>query len=175
MGSTPPRLFRFTYPDSRTNGPPGLHQLRDADAFTQLAAVLAPPFVYSGPLLNDDGLSIEPRLFVETDLVVTNSRIPLDDDRVDGHKRSVLTHSPLEQCIVAALRPYFRVCARSLVSLSPEVAASLDERFADRAVIGFKVHGEAIYRNLRRADDLRDHRPPRTGLTAAFFIRVPMW
>jgi hypothetical protein len=173
------RLFRFAYHATRAvKSQPPLHLLRDADAFTELAAVLfAQPYEYGGPLISYQHRSIDLGELTPDDLIVLTTRPPLDDDRTDVHKASKRVDSPLEQKVIFdGLRPYFEVCARSLVILERSLATRLRPGYENRAWVSYRVHGEsAVYKGLKSdANDLRRAQPPPPDdHTAAFFVRTP--
>lgn len=170
------RFFRFSYLRPYSAGLPHIHELRDGDAFAELAVLLAADGLqYGGLVLNYLGaqLSLNSADIRPSDLIVLTTRPPLDDDR-ELHRLFIeRTDSDLEKEIFAALRRFFRVCSRPRIMLTEEFASQLKQK--NRGNIVFRVHGPACYSELRVPySKSKQSKPVYKGpaKTAAFFIRT---
>lgn len=178
-GNISTRFFHFSFLRSRPEHEPRLHELRDGDAFAELAMALAARgCVYGGLLLNHS----EPeedvlRLLRPHDMVVLTTRPPLNDH--DGWDRNPIPRSeaPLEGAILAGVARYFDVCRRSSIRLNERTAAHLGEA-ADRAEIHFHVYKRSHYRRYRnpysKGAARRFLTVTRTNATAAFLISTSL-
>jgi hypothetical protein len=126
------RFFRFSYytPETKAGRGLRLHQLRDGDAFIELAAVLHEyGHEYGKLILNFPAPSAAPTTPVDTsfltasDLLVLTTRPPLHD-AVRHLKHPIRrSHTSLEDCVLTAFAAYFEVCARDQVKLAGPLAA----------------------------------------------------
>jgi hypothetical protein len=172
------RFFRFSYLRPYSAGLPHIHELRDGDAFAELAVVLAAAGLeYGGLVLNYLGapLSLDSAKIGPSDLIILTTRPPLDDDR-ELHRLFIeRTDSELEKMILAALRRFFRICSRPRIMLTEEFASQLKQK--NRGNIVFRVHGPgpACYSELRVPySNAKQSKPVYKGpaKTAAYFIRT---
>lgn len=175
------RIFRFAYHTSLSNRSRfRIHQLRDGDAFAELSAALSRDYEYGGLLLNLPSEKTEPRIPVDTsfltsaDLVVLNTRPPIDDiDEGDRHYVS-RSYNSFEQDIFNALKPrYFERCARSHITLSRALARQLPEKFKDRANMLFHQNINGSYISYGEYAAEPSQSPADQRLTAAFLIQIP--
>lgn len=171
---SPKCFFHFSYLRPSSVETPHLHELRDGDAFAELATVLCKQgFDYGGLLINypNPHKQIDVTTFNPSDLLVLTTRPPLNDDEFERFliKRSDTT---LEKSVLEIARRYFKVCRRSDIVLSEEMAGKL--KHEDRAHINFTVHGAACYRRYRNpyTKNREQHRwrVPESTRTAAFLL-----
>jgi hypothetical protein len=156
---------------------PHIHELRDGDAFVELAVGLAAnDHEYGGLLLNHQGvdLSFASVGIRPSDIVVLTTRPPQSDDP-ELHRLFIQrTKTDLEQVILNTMRRYFRKCSRARIILTEEFACKLKQQ--DRGDIIFTQYGPACYSELRNPCLKSKRRPkivykgPRK--TAAFFLRT---
>src|SRR2546428_9791180 len=116
---SPKRIFRFAYHTSQSSDLRfRIHQLRDGDAFVQLSTALySKGYEYGGLLLNlpSDEPTKAPQVDVSSltssDLVVLNTRPPIDDVEAEIKRPVRVSYTKLEDLIFAALKPrYFEWC-----------------------------------------------------------------
>lgn len=173
------RFFHFSYLRLPPKQEPRLHELRDGNAFAELATVLtARGLAYGGLLLNypetDDA---ELATLDRSDVVVLTTRPPLDDD--DGWERNPIpkTGSSLERVVLAGAGRYFAKCRRSCIRLNRDTAAHLGPA-ADRAEIHFYIYKRSHYRRYRNPYGVGAGRQfgtsPAANTTAAFLVSVPL-
>jgi hypothetical protein len=174
--SSRPRFFRFSYLRPYSAGLPHLHELRDGDAFAELAVKLASRYEYGGLLLNYQGtdLSLETAEVRATDLIVLTTRPPLDDNP-DFHRLFIeQTGTPLETALLNTMSRYFEKCSRARIVLKEELARKLKQ--GNRGDIVFTLYGPACYSELRIPSLKRKRHPKPTykgpNKTAAFFVRT---
>jgi hypothetical protein len=117
------RVFRFAYYwKDREDREPGLHQIRDGDAFIELMAGLKDQVVYERSVLNfpgeeDKGIKIDLSSFNGSDLIVITTRPPLHDEK--EAKRIPRSYSTLEDVIFTYLESnFFRNCTRAQITLT---------------------------------------------------------
>lgn len=168
------RCFRVPYSRNAGVRKVRLHELRDGDAYAEVAPVLfRSGFEYAGLIFNDPGCdhsSVAADL-TERDIIVLPTRPPLDDDSdgvVVDRKRSRASGTALEQDIFDAVSPPFAVCKRSMTVLSEPFAHKL--ALASRTQIAFRQNRCAHYLHFRAKNGERWQRPPSHDVTAAFMI-----
>ena len=54
------------------------------------------------------------------DLLVLATRPPISDEEEDERRKVARSHTSLEEMVLAALHPFFEICSRSHVKLSPD-------------------------------------------------------
>jgi hypothetical protein len=178
-------FFRFSYytPEARAGRGLRLHQLRDGDAFIELAAVLHKRgYEYGGLILNYPAASSTQTTTVDTsfltasDLLVLTTRPPLHD-AVRQLKNPILrSYTSLEQRVLAAFDAYFEVCARDQIKLAGPLAKKLAADVADRSVIEFTQHRGARYSRLRKYEDFEKwHQGPPERTSAYLIYTPPLW
>jgi hypothetical protein len=184
---SPKRIFRLAFYASPTNDPRRrIHQLRDGDAFAEISFVLySHGYEYGGLLLNPppeepgNASAVDVSFLTSSDLLVVNTRPPLDDFDSDDKKRVPSSSNNLERSIFVALKPYLAKCARTRVKLSEAVAHQLPERFGERAFIWFyenttqKRHTDGSYKKFRGLAGKSWQTPDGPERTAFYLIRVP--
>jgi hypothetical protein len=171
------RFFRFSYLRPYSAGLPHLHELRDGDAFAELAVKLvANGYQYGGLLLNYQGvdLSLETTGVRASDVIVLTTRPPLDDDPETHRLFIEKTGTDLERVILATISRYFEKCSRARIVLKEELSSQLKQ--ANRGDIIFTQYGPACYSELR-SRSLKGKRHPNPAYkgpnkTAAFFVRT---
>jgi hypothetical protein len=179
------RFFRFGYytPETKAGRGLRLHQLRDGDAFIELAAVLHEyGHEYGKLILNFPAPSAAPTTPVDTsfltasDLLVLTTRPPLHD-AVRQLKHPIRrSHTSLEDCVLTAFAAYFEVCARDQVKLAGPLAARLAADVADRSVIEFTMKSSARYSRLRKYADFERWQKAPPARTSAYLIYTPpLW
>lgn len=151
------------------------HQLRDADAFVELAAVLQSiGYIYGGLILNTpapvSSSHVDTSFLKPCDLLVSTTRPPLDDE-VGGDKRTVKrSHTPLEEQVFAAVRGCFEVCTRSHVKLSKFLAFQLGDSVRNKGEIQFRQYAGASYMAYKRYEDFRWETLAHSSETAAYLV-----
>ncbi|HKC62405.1 MAG TPA: hypothetical protein VKB86_02150 [Pyrinomonadaceae bacterium] len=178
------RIYRLAYHASQSkNLRFRIHQLRDGDAFAELAAVLySRGYRYGGLFLNlppdepQQASPVDVSFLTSSDLLVLNTRPPLDDIEEDDKKRVPLGHTSLEADVFKALKLYFRTCARSHIKLSENVAEQLPADFRNRANIMFRQCYDGSYLKYRGYGDRFWQKPVDERLTAFYLIQIPsLW
>ena len=179
---SPKRIFRVAFHAS-----PGkdikrsrIHQLRDGDAFAEVSPLLySAGYEYGGLLLNlptsetDVPPEIDLSFLSSSDLLVVNTRPPLDDRDSEDKKRVPSSRTNLEDAMFEALRSYLATCARSRIRLSKAIARQLPESFRDRALIWFYEYTNGTYYRYRWPDDDNWQKPGSPKRTAFYLIRIP--
>ncbi len=174
------RVYRFSYlihPRGRTR----LHLLRDGDAYGELAPLLcASGYNYGGLILNSQVAEeerkdqVDSHLLSPEDLLVLNTRPPLDDEKGEDRRQIKRTGFRLEVETLDRLRPCFTVCTRSQVKLAGDLAVQLPKEYEDRADVRFRMYRGATYHEMRRNGEAypwhKAGKPPRT---AGFLILFP--
>ncbi len=107
------------------------------------------------------------------DLLALTTRPPLDDARA-GHRRTIKrSHSDLEEAIFATLGRCFKLCARSHVQLSDEMAKHLEGDAVAKASMKFHLHNDARLSEYMALEQLRPAEVPSDKyLTIGFFIHL---
>lgn len=171
---SPRRFFHFSYLRPGSGEMPHIHELRDGDAFAELASVLCKQgFDYSGLLVNypNPNRQVSISDFRPSDLLVLTTRPPLNEDDFERFVIK-LSGTPLEKSILEVARRYFKVCRRSAIVLSEEIASKLAHN--DRGQIDFTVHNAACYRRYRnpytKNREAHRWRKPESTRTAAFIL-----
>lgn len=145
------RFFHFSYLRQDVRGMPQIHELRDGHAFAELAMLLRMGECrYGGLLLNYPAPAGHVKIpdLTSTDLLVLTTRPPLSDDELDSRpiRRS---GTPLERIVLESVRQALRICRRSCVILSEEMARRLPEHYRSRGEMEFTLNGPACYRRYR--------------------------
>jgi hypothetical protein len=185
------RIFRLAYHASQTrNSRFRIHQLRDADAFVELSAVLySRGYEYGGLFLNlppereekrwriqREARPVDVSSLTSGDLLVLNTRPPKHDRKEGDKKRVPSGDNSLEALIFEALKKYFKVCARSRILLSEEVADRLPEDYRNRAHIWFRQSHDGSYLKYRGYADDFWQKPTNLSLTAFYLLQIPaLW
>jgi len=173
------RIFRIAYHSSQRSDPRfRIHQLRDGDAFAQISTVLySKNYEYAGLLLNlpsDDpskAPSVDLSFLTSSDLVVLNTRPPINDKSSHNRHRVRCSYTELENRIFAALRPgYLKKCARSEIILPEEKAKQLHSDFRNKAHIQFHSSQDSSYMRYRGYDDEFWSRPPLDEKRTAVYL-----
>lgn len=185
------RIFRFAYTlDKENDGEqPFLHHLRDGDACIEiLPDLLSSGAEFAGTVLNLPGESDQDAsgAFLESlgpsDLIVINTRPPLNDQQNLVRRPVTSSDSQLESAIHDALRRCFAVCDRACTRLVEPLTAQLKPDHADRQEITYYVYGKersrsrgwsGAYLHLKASHQSRHHPPP-DGRTAVFLIRTAL-
>jgi hypothetical protein len=105
------------------------------------------------------------------DLILTTTRLPLNDDDKDKRtkKRVDASGTWLESKIFEGSRKFLQWCNRRCVFLTEDGAAALAPGYADRARIEFQPGaGEALYKKLGVLE--LDRNPPTHDATAGYII-----
>jgi hypothetical protein len=145
------RFFHFSYLRQDVRGMPQIHELRDGHAFAELAMLLRTNECHYGGLLLNYPVPVPhvktPDL-TSTDLLVLTTRPPLNDDELDSRpiRRS---GTPLERIVLETVRQAFRICRRSYVMLSEEMARRLPDPYRNRGEMEFTLNGPACYKRYR--------------------------
>jgi hypothetical protein len=172
------RLFRFSYLQPHTPGFAPIHELRDGDAFTEIAAeLLKENYTYQGVLLNYPGveLTFQTAGIRPSDMVVMTTRPAIDDDPTTERFAIRRTNTELEKKILdEAMTPFLAKCSRQRIIVADEFAVKMSQR--NRSDIVFTRHGRACYSELRTVVPGKLRRP-RTfyegaDKTAAYLIRT---
>lgn len=150
------RFFHLSYLRQDVRGMPQIHELRDGHAFAELAMLLRTNECrYGGLLLNYPAPAAHVKTpdLTSTDLLVLTTRPPLNDDELDSRpiRRS---GTPLERIVLETVRQAFRICRRSYVMLSEEMARRLPEPYRNRGEMEFTL-------NARRATSVTERPTPR--------------
>ena len=177
----PRRIFRFAYYTSQSDDlRRRIHQLRDGDAFSEVAAALyARGYVYGGLLLNlppdepHGPPQIDLSFLAPTDLLVINTRPPLHDRSQENKKKVPHSGSDFERGLFRALESYFEMCARSRIKLHERIARQLPEDFRERADIKFHEYTGGTYLKCRGFDGGFWQKPKPPGATAFYLVRIP--
>ncbi len=145
------RFFHFSYLRQDVRGMPDVHELRDGDAFAELAMLLATPRCHYGGLLVNypsPSADVQASALTDTDLLVLTTRPPLTDDELDSRpiRRS---GTELERIVLETVRTAFRVCRRSYIVLSEDMVGHLPEPFRNRGELEFTLNGPACYKRYR--------------------------
>lgn len=181
---SPKRIFRIAYHSSQRSDPRfRIHQLRDGDAFAQLSMVLYSRGYdeYGGLLLNLPSESkveappVDGSFLTSSDLVVLNTRPPINDKSAHNRHRVRCSYTELEDKIFAALRPgYLKKCARSEIILPEVIAKQLHGDFRNKAFIQFHSSQDSSYMRYRGYDDEFWSKPPvDEKRTAVYLIQLP--
>ena len=126
------RLFRLAYHASQSkNVRFRIHQLRDGDAFSELAAALySRGYRYGGLFLNlppdepEKELSVDVSSLTSADLLVLNTRPPIHDREEEVNRPVPESFTDLEKLIFQVLKRYFESRYFSLA------VRPLEDRFA---------------------------------------------
>jgi hypothetical protein len=185
------RIFRLAYHASQSrNLRFRIHQLRDADAFAELSAVLyRRGYEYGGLFLNlptdelkkghqapKEALPVDVSSLTSMDLLVLNTRPPMHDLSEEDKKRVPPGDNTLEDKVFQALKQYFDICARSRILLSKGIAERLPAKYENRAHIKFRQSHDGSYLKHRAYTDRLWQRPPRQMSTAFYLIQIPaLW
>jgi hypothetical protein len=175
------RIFRLAFHSSQSNDTRRrIHQLRDGDAFVEMSPVLySEGYEYGGLLLNlppgeaGKASTVDVSFLTSSDLLVMNTRPPMDDIEEEDKKRVPSSSTNLEQSIFDALKPYLAKCARSRVKLSETIARQLPEHFGERAYIWFHEYTDGSYIKYRGLNDKSWQIPSGPNRTAFYLIRIP--
>ena len=147
--TNPRRVFRFSFFTEDTKDL-AIHQLRDGDAFIELAPVLC-AYQYGGLLLNypakeapkkfvthDPGIiDVDMSQLNPSDLIVLTTR-PALSDRVRFDKRPLKrSYNTLERRLFRVLEKHFDFCSRSRIRLAKYLARQLPPDYSTRADIGY--------------------------------------
>lgn len=180
---SPKRIFRFAYHTSQISDLRfRIHQLRDGDAFVQLSTALySKGYEYGGLLLNlpSDEPTKAPQVDVSSltssDLVVLNTRPPIDDVKAEIKRPVRVSYTKLEDLIFAALKPrYLEWCDRSRIILSKASAEKLHSDFRNKADIVFHSSHDSSYLRYRGYKEKLWQRPPADEKrTAVYLIQLP--
>jgi hypothetical protein len=156
------------------------HQLRDADAFNEISALLNQKgYTYGGLILNFPPKKgarprrVDTSFVTSNDLIVLTTRPPLDDEKAKGKKLISRSHTTLENKVFAALRPYLRSCTRLIVELSPRLAEQLPVAVANRACIEFKGGYGATYKSYSSHGLLSMQKAGFPSRTAMYLVHPP--
>jgi len=107
------------------------------------------------------------------EILVLTTRAPLHDEQHGDKKIVKRSHSDLEQAIFDSLSRYFKVCARSHVQLTEDMARNLKGAAAAKAVMRFHQHKDARVVEYMALDQFRPARVPEEDyITAAFFVHL---
>ena len=174
---SPKRIFRLAYPTQQSIR---IHQLRDADAFVELSQVLyASGYEFGGLLLNrpaggsTKAHPVDVSALTSSDLLVLNTRPPLDDKEEEDKKFVQSSDSSLEEIVFGALRHYFDKCARSRVRLSQPVARQLPDLYKQRADITFREYTDGSYLKYRGHSNRYWQKPNLPNLSAFYLVQTP--
>lgn len=166
-----------------------LHQLRDGQAFSELAAVLAAQgHYYGGVIFNYPGAGLKGTLsgFGPSDVLVMASRPPLSDgengeeEQVE-HRRIERSHNDLEKIILSRVRRYLEICSRKVIKLTKEMADKLPVEAKCKAEIQFCTGNtrKANYVRYRMYGSKRWQNPleaTEINRTAAYLLYTPpLW
>jgi hypothetical protein len=187
MQGEPKRFFSFSYfvkPESDRDL--HLHQLRDGQAFSELAAVLAAQgHCYGGLILNYPGAGEKATMpeFGPSDILVMAGRPPLSDDehsesKLAGRKRIERSHTDLEELIFANVRRYFEISSRKVIKLTKEMADKLPVEAKCKAEIQFCMGNTrtANYARYRMYGSKWWQNPLETNRTATYLLYTPpLW
>ena len=126
------------------------------------------------PEKQSEPIEVDTSFLTSADLVVLNTRPPIDDID-EGDKHSVRrSYNKFEQDIFKALKPkYFERCARSHIILSKALARQLPDGFTDRANMLFHQYGDGSYISYGKYDAEPSQPPANQRLTAAFLMQIP--
>jgi hypothetical protein len=157
------------------------HLMRDCDAALYLIAELCGRGYRIGPTFFNfprSGLPLIPageHLLGAGDLLVATTRLPMDDLDVGGRRIVHRSYTTLEDKVLAAMRRWFRTCARSEVVLT-DAAAAVSPEIARRQTTLFRLNCDATYRTYGSAvrDEWTDFQGGE-GLTAAFLVHTEIW
>jgi hypothetical protein len=167
------RIYRFAYFGSPTDhampkeghlpAVVGLHELRDGDAFVELAPLLFRPhaidgarYTYGGLVLNypapknhdtrrDRLFGVDASFLTPSDLLVLTTRPPLDDSPSYDRKVVRRSYTTLEAKVLESLQPYFVRCTRSFVELSDSLKTALRAAHrGNRGQVEYKVNAPAV-------------------------------
>jgi len=178
------RLFRLAYHASQSkNVRFRIHQLRDGDAFSELAAALyTRGYRYGGLFLNlppdepEKELSVDVSSLTSADLLVLNTRPPIHDREEEVNRPVPESFTDLEKLIFQVLKRYFETCSRSHILMAQRLADRLPESFRNRANIMFRMNRDASYIKYREYGDRLWQKPTVEGLTAVYLIQIPhLW
>jgi hypothetical protein len=178
------RLFRLAYHASRSKDPRfRIHQLRDGDAFVELASVLySRGYEYGGLFLNPptDKPKNAPPVNISSltalDLLVLNTRPPLHDIEEEVKRPVRPSYTRLENRIFRTLKQYFKICSRSHILLEKPIAEQLDNDYKNRANILFRESLDGSYLKYRGYGDKFWQKSEGERLTAFYLIQIPsLW
>jgi hypothetical protein len=183
---SPKRIFRIAYHSSQRSDPRfRIHQLRDGDAFAQLSTVLySRGYEYGGLLLNlpsesrEQAPHVDVSFLTSSDLVVLNTRPPIDDKRAYNRHPVRRSYTKLEDLIFDALKPkYLKWCARSQIILPEAIAGQLYSAFREKADIQFHSSHDSSYLRYRAYNgNFWQKAPADEKRTAVYLIQIPaMW
>lgn len=177
----PRRIFRFAYYTSLSDDlRRRIHQLRDGDAFSELAPVLySREYVYGGLLLNFPPYKprhappLDLSFLSPSDLLVVSTRPPIDDRKMANKRTVPESGSELELDVFSALKFYFKRCARSRVTLQAHIAQRLPDAFRERADIMFHQNTDGTYMKYRPFTGGFWQKPNPPNATALYLARIP--
>ena len=178
------RIFRLAYHTSQSkNVRSRIHQLRDGDAFSELAAALySRNYSYGGLFLNlppdepERVSSVDVSFLTSLDLLVLNTRPPVHDIEEEVNRPVPESHTDLEERIFQAVQRYFEKCSRSHILLAKPIAKQLPSQFRNRANIMFRQNLNGSYLKHRAYGERLWQKPAVEGLTAFYLIQVPhLW
>jgi hypothetical protein len=180
---SPKRVFRLAYHTSLSGDTRlRMHQLRDGDAFLHLLPLLIKrEYEFEGLLLNlpSAGPKTAPEVDVSfltsSDLVVLNTRPPIDDKRARVRRPVRWSYTKLENLIFAALKPrYLDFCARSQVTLPEAIARELKPGFENKADIQFHSSQDSSYLRYSGFEEKVWHKPLKSEKrTSVYLIQLP--
>ena len=174
------RLFRLAYHASQSkNVRFRIHQLRDSDAFSELAAALySRDYRYGGLFLNlppdepQKESAVDVSSLTSSDLLVLNTRPPLHDKEEEVNRPVPVSGTDLEKRIFRAVQRYLEKCSRSHILLAKHLADQLPEQFRNRANIMFRQNRDASYIKHREYGTRLWQKPTVEGLTAVYLIQI---
>lgn len=181
MSSTK-RIFRFAYHTSLSAKSRRfrIHQLRDGDAFAELAPVFySRAYEYGGVLLNlpapkpVEPYPVDVSFLNSSDLIILNTRPPIDDITEEDKHLVPRSYTTFEEKVFNVLKPkYFETCARSHIKLSEALSSRLPGEFSDRANMLFHQSRDGSYIKHGNYDADCWRPPAHQRLTAVFFIHI---
>lgn len=137
-------FYRFSFhTNQREDRIPLMHQVRDGDAFAELAVLYTKKNLnFSGVFFNyqsREGLKVE---LSENDLVVVTTRPPLNND---GKKNIPLTNGHIESLLLKRIGSYIRFCSRKKIWLSDLAIGKMGNHFQDKGILEFSCKEEGLY------------------------------
>jgi hypothetical protein len=178
--------FRYAAPcrDSSRDPHPGI--TRDPEASHQLQVALAelgfgfgktilnfpPPQRFPAPTDADTPIPVSLPFAEESDVLVKATRPPLSDHWHADRKQVDRSNTVVERAIFDHYRRYLKICARSHVSMWPDVARYLAPRKRNREIMNFYQLDSCNYSYLQASGTPRRPQGREAGRTAAFFLRV---
>jgi hypothetical protein len=177
------RFYRWSYYNPR-KGQTQLkpHQLRDADAFTEISpALYQQEYEYGGIILNYPVIPktekpplrwVDDSFIKPDDLIVMTTRPPIHDHISEYRKKVLRSFTTLEKKLFDKLDPYLKISTRLLMEITPELAAKLPRAYKNRACIEVLESG-ATYKSLRTQRAGRPQSGRNPVRTACYFFYLP--